>query len=175
MGKVRWPPGLNFVLTIPSSYLHRLDDELEMLDLRTKKRHMGCHYQLRHTSREDAIRSITVKEREVFEGPGFGKYSAPWLCIKKTSWICVRAGGATVARGSPASMLLPCHTSIIRHSQYRNTNIAGRSQVYASFIHWSSFDVHIQVIQCKQNSDTNCVFPVLCHDCCVTVGSLCPS
>ena len=62
-----------FVLTIPSSYLHRLDDELEMLDLQTEKRHTGSHYRLQQTSQEDAIRSIIVKERELFEGQGFGK------------------------------------------------------------------------------------------------------
>ena len=57
----------------PSSYLHRLDDELETLDLQTEKRHTGSHYRLQHASREDAIRSIIVKERELYEGPGFGK------------------------------------------------------------------------------------------------------
>ena len=31
---------------IPSIYLHRLDDELESLDLQIEKRHTGCHYRL---------------------------------------------------------------------------------------------------------------------------------
>ena len=57
-----------------SRYLHRLDDELEKLeDLQVEKRHIRSHYRLQHASREDTIRSIIVKERELFEGPGFGE------------------------------------------------------------------------------------------------------
>ena len=57
-----------------SRYLHRLDDELEKLeDLQVEKRHIGSHYRLQHASKEDTIRSIIGKERELFEGPGFGE------------------------------------------------------------------------------------------------------
>ena len=57
-----------------SRYLHRLDDELEKLeDLQGEKHHIRSHYRLQHASREDTIRSIIVKERELFEGPGFGE------------------------------------------------------------------------------------------------------
>ena len=57
-----------------SRYLHRLDDELEKLeDLQGEKCHIRSHYRLQHASKEDTIRSIIVKERELFEGPGFGE------------------------------------------------------------------------------------------------------
>ena len=55
-----------------SRYLHCFDDELEKLeDLQVEKRHIGSHYRLQHASKEDTIRSITVKERKLLEGSGF--------------------------------------------------------------------------------------------------------
>lgn len=56
-------------------YLHRNDDELEkIIEMEAEKSHTSSHYRLQYASREDALRSLIVKERELFEGLGFGEF-----------------------------------------------------------------------------------------------------
>ena len=56
-------------------YLHRNDEKLEkILKIESDKGHASSHYRLQYASREDTLRSLIVKEIEMFEGPGFGKY-----------------------------------------------------------------------------------------------------
>ena len=56
------------------SYLHRNDEELEkILKMETEKSHTSSHYRHQFASCEDALRSLIVKERELFQGAGFGQ------------------------------------------------------------------------------------------------------
>ena len=57
-----------------TSYLHRNDEELEkILEMETEKSHTSSHYRQQFASREDTLRSLIVKERELFQGAGFGQ------------------------------------------------------------------------------------------------------
>ena len=63
-------------------YLHRNDAELDsLLEPQCEKKHTGRHYRLQFAPREDALRSGMVKERELFQGPGFGQ----WVCTTSHS------------------------------------------------------------------------------------------
>lgn len=57
---------------LPLSYLQRHDDELAQLEALQSDHHTSAHYRQQHGSREDALRMLMVKEREMLEGPGFG-------------------------------------------------------------------------------------------------------
>lgn len=68
-----------------NSYLHRNDEELEkMLAMETEKSHTSSHYRHQFASREDALRSLILKERELFEGAGFGQ-----LTSHRSNYVCI--------------------------------------------------------------------------------------
>ena len=57
-------------LTIKRIDLHRNDKELEkILEMEVEKSHTSSHYRHQFASREDSLRLLIVKERELFEGP----------------------------------------------------------------------------------------------------------
>ena len=60
------------------SYLSRHDDQLEeIVGLQLEKtHHTSSHYRQQHANKEDTLRHVIMKERELFEGAGFGKQ---WL------------------------------------------------------------------------------------------------
>ena len=52
-------------------HLHRLDQELAAI---TTVNSLPNRHGRQYSSREDALMSTVAKERELFEGAGFGKY-----------------------------------------------------------------------------------------------------
>ena len=77
--------------------MHRNDGELEkILEMEAEKSHTSSHYRLQYANREDALRLLIVRERELFEGPGFGEFV--YLC--STFW---QVGACTVIYGDPIS------------------------------------------------------------------------
>ena len=53
-------------------YLQRNSTELMELESCQSDPHTAAHYRQQHASREDAVRMLIEKEREMLEGPGFG-------------------------------------------------------------------------------------------------------
>ena len=59
------------------SYLGRLDTELEkLLSIQEDKSSVADHYRQQYASREDAIRTAMVRERQLFESSGIGELVA---------------------------------------------------------------------------------------------------
>ena len=56
-------------------YLGRLDAELEkILGVQEDKSSVADHYRQQYASREDAVRTAIVRERQLFESSGIGRF-----------------------------------------------------------------------------------------------------